>query len=85
MDNNQTILGREVFVSRLGDADASSDTIAKLPPVRESHPSLPQPPSLEIHPDLRIGAGEAEAKPLPATKHGLRRLLLVGVDPTFVL
>ena len=78
MDNSQTTLGREVFVSRSGDADASSDSIAKLSPVRESRPTLLQPPSFETHPDLRVEAGGAEAKPLPATKHGLRRLLLVG-------
>ena len=34
--------------------------------------------TFEAHPGLRIGAGEVEAKPSHASKHGLRRLLLVG-------
>ena len=78
MDNNQTALRHNVFDSRPGDADASQETFAELQPVEASHPSLLQPTTFEAHAGLRIGAGEAEAKPPRASKHGLRLLLLVG-------
>ena len=78
MDNSQTTLGREVFESQSAGASASTGNLPQLPPVRESRPTLLQPPFNEIHPDLRIGAGEAEAQPHPTTKHRVRRLLLVG-------
>ena len=78
MDNSQTTLGREVFESQSAGASASTGNLGPAHPVRESRPTLLQPPFNEIHPDLRIGAGEAEAQPHPTTKHRVRRLLLVG-------
>jgi membrane fusion protein (multidrug efflux system) len=78
MDNNQTALRQDVFDSRPGDMDASKETFAELQPMGASHPSLLQPTTFEAHPDLRIGIGEAEAKPQRASKHSLRPLLLVG-------
>lgn len=80
MDNNQATLGRDASGCQSGDANASHGTFAEPQPGGASHPSLLQPATFEARPGLRIGAGEAEAGPEPsrASKHGLRRLLLLG-------
>ena len=81
MDNNQTALDRDVFDCQSGDTNVSRDTFAEPQPGEASNPILPQPTGFEAYPGLRIGAGEIEAqsKPSRASKHGLRRLILVGV------
>jgi membrane fusion protein (multidrug efflux system) len=80
MDNNQAALKPDIFVSRSGDANVAYETFVEVPIAEANHPSSLEPAGFEAHPGLQIGVGKTATKPSRASKHSLRRLLLIGAD-----